>query len=429
MNDLRYIATVVLMAVSCFSSPYAWAARTFETLSNTPDDNPEDSVMVDTVSADTVFAEPELQWPENIVARIDKLRGNDMFTTSTVGMLVYDLTADSVIYKYNEKQLMRPASTLKMIVTVAALDRLGHDYRYKTRLAFTGRKEGSALDGDIWCKGGFDPAFNSNDLNEFADSILRLGVDTIRGNLYADVSMKDSDLLGEGWCWDDDNPVLSPLLVSRKNEFMERLLGKLKKAGVTVEGEIKSGNMPRNAAELCVISRPLDDILPRLMKKSDNLYSESLFYNMAASGGSSCTATAATGRQMINRLISSFGLKPSKYYIADGSGLSLYNYVSPELEVEFLKYAYPRENIYPYLYELMPIAGVDGTLAKRMRNGYARDNVRAKTGTVTGVSALAGYCEAANGHVLCFSIINMGIRHASSGRRFQDRVCEALCRP
>ena len=72
---------------------------------------------------------------------------------------------------------------------------------------------------------------------------------------------------------------------------------------------------------------------------------------------------------------------------------------------------------------------IDGTLDNRMRHGYAHGNVHAKTGTVTGVSSLAGYCTAANGHVLCFSIINMGIRHTSSGRRFQDKVCEALCRP
>ena len=56
-------------------------------------------------------------------------------------------------------------------------------------------------------------------------------------------------------------------------------------------------------------------------------------------------------------------------------------------------------------------------------------NVTAKTGTVTGVSALAGYCTAANGHYLCFSIINNGIRKAQTGRTFQDRVCEALCTP
>lgn len=187
--------------------------------------------------------------------------------------------------------------------------------------------------------------------------------------------------------------------------------------------------MPRGVRRLCRISRSVGAILPRMMKKSDNLYSESVFYHLAASSDSSSPATARQGRKMVNRIISKLGMKPSGYYIADGSGLSLYNYVSPELEVEFLKYAHGKENIRPYLLESMPVAGVDGTLDSRMRRGYAMGNVRAKTGTVTGVSALAGYCTAANGHILCFSIINMGIRHASSGRRFQDRVCEALCRP
>ena len=56
-------------------------------------------------------------------------------------------------------------------------------------------------------------------------------------------------------------------------------------------------------------------------------------------------------------------------------------------------------------------------------------NVRAKTGTVTGVSSLAGYCTAANGHELCFAIINQGIMHNNTGRHFQDRICMALCQP
>ena len=165
------------------------------------------------------------------------------------------------------------------------------------------------------------------------------------------------------------------------------------------------------------------------MKKSDNLYSESVFYHLAASAGASTPATARQGRRMMNRLIEKLGYKPSKYYIADGSGLSLYNYVSPELEVAFLRYAFGKDEIYVPLYQVMPVAGIDGTLRRRMRSGYATGNVHAKTGTVTGVSALAGYCTAANGHTLCFSIINMGLRRAATGRKFQDKVCEALCRP
>lgn len=380
-------------------------------------------------NADTLISESNKPWPYNIKERIDQLLDNDMFETSTVGICVYDLTADSAIYCHNEKQLMRPASTMKMIVAVAALDKLGYNHEYNTRLAFTGEKSGNVLNGDIWCKGDFDPAFKQRDLEEFVDSIISLGVDTINGKLIADLSMKDDLMLGEGWCWDDDNPILSPLLVSEKNNFMERLSKKLKNAGIIVTGETETGRMPDDATMLCTITRTINDILPRMMKKSDNLYAETIFYHLAASANHSRPATAKAGRQMINKMISGFGLKPSDYYMADGSGLSLYNYVSPLLEVKFLKYAYHKTPVYAHLYESMPIAGIDGTLDKRMRNGYARGNVHAKTGTVTGVSALAGYCTAANGHVICFSIINMGIRHSSSGRRFQDKVCEALCRP
>lgn len=388
-----------------------------------------DTTDMATVAQDSTLTESCKPWPQNVQARLGKLLQNEMFETSTVGMMVYDLTADSTIFKYNERQLMRPASTLKMMVAVAALDRLGDDYEYETSLLHTGGIEENVLDGDLYCKGGFDPMFDNTDLDAFVDSVRSLGVDTIRGDLFADISMKDSDRLGEGWCWDDDNPVLSPLLVSRKDEFMERFRSRLHKAGINVEGEIRTGRVPRRAHEMCVVRRKLSEILPRMMKKSDNLYSESVFYQLAAVAGPQSPATARHGRRKMNKLIEKLGFNPSEYYIADGSGLSLYNYVSPELEVAFLKYAFSKDKIYVPLYKVMPIAGMDGTLDNRMRHGHAQGNVHAKTGTVTGVSALAGYCTAANGHTLCFSIINMGIRHSSSGRKFQDRVCEALCRP
>ena len=389
----------------------------------------EDSVATDSAVQDTVIAEPNLLWPIDVQSRLDVLLRSDMLRTSTVGLMVYDLTADSVIFKYNEKQLMRPASTLKMMVAVAALDRLGDGYEYETGLYMTGEVTDSVLDGDLYCKGGFDPVFGQRDLSVFVDSVRSLGIDTIRGNLYADLSMKDVDRLGEGWCWDDDNPVLTPLLINGKDGFVEEFKSRLHRAGITVEGEVKEARTPSDAIRKCTVKRAVKDILPRMMKKSDNLYSESLFYHLAASRVHSAPVTAKDGRRMMNRLIEKLGYDASDYYIADGSGLSLYNYVSPELEVAFLKYAYRHDRIYVPLYASMPIAGMDGTLDDRMRRGYARGNVHAKTGTVTGVSGLAGYCTAANGHVLCFSIINMGIRHASSGRRFQDSVCEALCRP
>jgi D-alanyl-D-alanine carboxypeptidase/D-alanyl-D-alanine-endopeptidase (penicillin-binding protein 4) len=125
--------------------------------------------------------------------------------------------------------------------------------------------------------------------------------------------------------------------------------------------------------------------------------------------------------------VSRIGLNPGEYKFADGSGLSLYNYVTAELMVGLLRYAWQKQDIYTRLLASLPIAGVDGTLEKRMQNTVAQGNVRAKTGTLTGISSLAGYCTASNGHRLAFCIINQGIMRMADGRGFQDRVCRALC--
>jgi len=120
-------------------------------------------------------------------------------------------------------------------------------------------------------------------------------------------------------------------------------------------------------------------------------------------------------------------MDPSNYQIADGSGLSLYNYVSPELLVRLLCYAWQNEQIRQCLLPSLPIAGVDGTLEKRMRRTPAEGRVMAKTGTVDGISSLSGYAYSPEGHVLVFSIINQGVQKASQGRNWQDKVCAALC--
>ena len=77
------------------------------------------------------------------------------------------------------------------------------------------------------------------------------------------------------------------------------------------------------------------------MKVSDNLYAEAVFYQLAASEGTRW-ASARTGRQYENALFEKLGLNARDYYVADGSGLSLYNYVSAELEVKMLRYAYQK---------------------------------------------------------------------------------------
>lgn len=424
LKEIKYILLSLLLIISI----PAFSQEDETSLSGNHDDE-NDSVVVDSIETDTVgMSANTLPWPENIRQRIGAYLKNDMFRTSQVGMQVFDLTADSVLFAYNAQQRMRPASTMKVLTAITAINALGGSYQFRTQLFYTGNIDNNTLNGNVYCVGGFDPRFNSDDMNAFVESIRRMGIDTIRGTLYADMSMKDANRLGNGWCWDDDEDPLSPLLISRKDVFMTRFVSELRDAGVVVEAPISSGRLPGGAYSVCTRFHSIDQILMKMMKESDNLYAESMFYQIAASEGVR-PSTYRHAREVVNQLISKLGLHPSDYDVADGSGLSLYNYVTPELEVAFLKYAYHNSNIFLHLYPSLPIAGRDGTLKNRMRSGGAAGNVHAKTGTVTAVSSLAGYCTAANGHVLCFSIINQGVRRTRIGRSFQDRICQVLCQP
>lgn len=380
----------------------------------------------DTFQVDTI--DVALPWPQNIQYRLDSLLRHPMFETSTVGLEVYDLTADSILYKVNEHQMLRPASTMKLLTAITAIDKLGGSYQFRTQLYYTGKVEDHTLTGDLYCVGGFDPRFNIDDMNAFVESIRCMGVDTIRGSIVADRSMKDADLLGEGWCWDDDNPPLSPLTIGRNTQFVDRFIRQLVDDGVVLDVRVSDGTLPDSAFHLCSRFHSIDQILLRMMKQSDNFYAEAMFYQLAAHQGHR-PARAKDAAAIVKRLISKVGLGHRPYRIADGSGLSLYNYLSADLEVRLLRYAYRNSTVYLHLLPSLPVAGSDGTLRNRMRGSFAADNVKAKTGTLEGVSALAGYCTAANGHRLCFSIINQGVMHTSNARRFQDRVCNALCAP
>jgi D-alanyl-D-alanine carboxypeptidase/D-alanyl-D-alanine-endopeptidase (penicillin-binding protein 4) len=201
----------------------------------------------------------------------------------------------------------------------------------------------------------------------------------------------------------------------------------LNAVGITVLGGIGQSAAPAATTLVATRTHDLADVLVPMMKRSDNWYAESLFYQIAHQQGGR-GAGVKPARSYIDRLVTRAGADQKLIHVADGSGLSLYNYVTPDMEVQLLRYAAKKPEIIEKLLPSLPVAGVDGTLKSRMKGTKAQGNVQAKTGTVTGVSALAGYCTAANGHRLCFSIINMGIPKAKVGRDFQDRVCALLCR-
>jgi D-alanyl-D-alanine carboxypeptidase/D-alanyl-D-alanine-endopeptidase (penicillin-binding protein 4) len=150
------------------------------------------------------------------------------------------------------------------------------------------------------------------------------------------------------------------------------------------------------------LSPPLREILPPFMKPSQNQIGEMLFKTIGLERGAGGTAQAA--RAVVEQQLQAWGATPSGYVVRDGSGLSRYDYISPETIIHILD-AMRRDTAFTVFYDAMPIAGVDGTIRNRMRGTPAAANVRAKTGSVAQARSLSGYVRALNGDTLMFSIL------------------------
>ena len=194
-----------------------------------------------------------------IQLRLDSLMHDPLLERTQLGLMVYDLTADSTLYRHGEKQTLRPASTMKLLTAITAIDLLGGSYPFRTSLQYEGAVTDSILSGNLYCVGGMDPMFDDTNMNTFVQSLRAIGVKTIRGSLVAVRNFKEPDLLGEGWCWDDDNPQLSPLLVSRNDEFMQVFASRLREAGIMLESPITTGSLPSETLTLCAVSHTLQD--------------------------------------------------------------------------------------------------------------------------------------------------------------------------
>ncbi|MCR5820057.1 MAG: D-alanyl-D-alanine carboxypeptidase [Bacteroidaceae bacterium] len=407
---------------------------------------------------------------ERLASRIDSLlvSADTLLQSTQLGLHIIDLTSGETIYTRGVKQRMRPASSEKVVTAITALEYLGPSYSFTTALLSDARLSHGTLNGDLYIRGAMDPLLNAADVRNLVSQLKAAGVKKIAGRLVADTSMKDDDEFGWGWCWDDENPVLSPLLCSGKPTLLQQLRTALRQAGITVSKGTATGKFPQkyssadsaaapNRYELAAIRRPLTEVLRPMMKESDNLCAEAVFYQLCAltpAGGSKVAQGKHWGRkravaiinEMIgkvssisfsdggNTLASHANETPSEAVgvsgvfapvIADGSGLSLYNYQTPETFTRMLSYAVVRsDSIYLPLLEALPIAGVDGTLEKRMNGTPAAANVRAKTGSVSGVSTLVGYTtQRSTGHVFAFAILNNGLPRMAEGRSLQDKIC------
>lgn len=187
--------------------------------------------------------------------------------------------------------------------------------------------------------------------------------------------------------------------------------------------------MTDKSVRMAAHETPMQTVANQLMKESDNLNAEAVLCRLGAQTTGRRHISAEDGLSAVRALVRQLGYNPDHYGLADGCGLSHYDYLSPELLTAFLRYAYSRTDVFRKLYKSLPIGGIDGTLKYRMRRGTpSYRNVRAKTGSYTGVNCLAGYLTAENGHQIAFAIMVQNILSARVARAFQDAVCDEIIR-
>jgi len=218
------------------------------------------------------------------------------------------------------------------------------------------------------------------------------------------------------------------LSIFNPNEYLLFLVNDvLQNIDIAVEGEFIIQSRPETSKLLYSIKRPFSEVIVNLNKHSDNLSAEMTLRALGYSKFNS-KSSATKGLLFIDSLLTIVGFNPDSYRLADGSGVSHYNLISAELINDILKYFYYKQpQLFETLYNSFPIAGVDGTLKNRMKNTAAAGNVHAKTGTLSGVSALSGYLKTKSGNLISFSIIEQNYsKGAAKAREIQDVICNIL---
>lgn len=208
--------------------------------------------------------------------------------------------------------------------------------------------------------------------------------------------------------------------------YLAALREALRDAGIFVEDHPANGDSLTTIADTVFVmhSPPLRDILPVLMKPSQNQIAEIFLRTLGLERAG--IGRADSGRAVVERQLSAWGAEPDGYVVRDGSGLSRYDYVTPETVVRVLD-AMRKSPQFEVFYNALPIAGVDGTIKTRMRGTPAEGNIHAKTGSVANVRSLSGYVRTQDGRSLIFSLLaNNWTTPASDVTRMQDAIAARL---
>jgi D-alanyl-D-alanine carboxypeptidase/D-alanyl-D-alanine-endopeptidase (penicillin-binding protein 4) len=356
------------------------------------------------------------------------------------GAYVVDLDSGAALFEEDADVPRVPASVEKLYTTATALLRFGPDASLQTTvLADVAPDETGLLAGDLYLKGGGDPAFDRAAAGRLADALIaQTGVAELDGRVIGDESAFDALRGGpeSGYAtsvWVGPLSALSfnqgrtgrrrPRFQSSPALFAAQAFEQaLRRRGVRVRRRARAGVAPAGAAVIGELPSPaLATLIARTNAPSDNFFAETLLKAVGARFGAG--GTTAAGVRVVRATVRDLGARPR---VVDGSGLSYANRTSPRHVVRLLA-AMDRSDSAAFFAGSLAVAGRTGTLFDRMRRTAARDRCVGKTGTLLTVSALAGYCDTRGGARVAFAFLMNGISPWWA-HRLQDRMTSALAR-
>lgn len=377
-----------------------------------------------------------------LAARLDAVKRDQL---TNVGIAVLDATSGDVLYRAGGTP-QAPASTMKILSGLVALDVLGPDTTFATRVV-------PGASGQIVLVGGGDPLLRSasSDAYPRGPSLQDLATKTAAalkatGATSVTLGYDASRFTGPAWhpAWPDTFRWHVAPITALTADHARPDLAKLDRApdparyaadqfalwlgraGVSVTA-VAPAKAPAGALSLAVVeSLPVSVLVEQSLTRSDNDTAETLAWQVAIARGK--PGSAADAADVLAAELQARGLWEAGMNVTDGNGIATTNQVTPSVLARAVRLGLEQPKLRA-LATGLPVAGVTGTLDDRFASPAAlpgRGVVRAKTGTIRGVHALAGYVVTRDGHPLAFAFILNEAAGSVGPRAWIDEASAAL---
>lgn len=360
-------------------------------------------------SASSVQADTGIPVDANLKKRLDEFVHKPR-VSGRFGLCVYDLTADKMVYAFNENEPIPSASCMKLLSGVAGYHLLGTKYCYDTSLYINGKIKQDTLRGSIIFKGSLDPQFSQEDMKFLVKALRHNGVKGIEGDVVLDLVLSDPIQAEQHWYpWDLERSKYG-LLYQGANRIGRALVSTLRSQGIRVKNDaVVIGKLTHGSQRVGRSIRSIDRVVERMWKNSSNTRATAMLYTI----GNYCNANDSAQKVGVDYLKKflkdNIKDKNPGIVVHDGCGLCRYNRLSAKTLVDILKYGYRDKDVYGKLRRYLSLSGIDGTSCRLLAGSELKGKLRVKTGTLShpyGISTLAGYCEVPNGHLLAFAIMD-----------------------